>query len=80
MRHHGFMTTRMAAKGRVTIPKTIRDRLGLKAGDEIDFVIDRDDVKIRKRVATSAFGRFHGHLSHLTGKDPDQLVAELRGE
>ena len=33
--------TTMTSKGQVTIPKTVRDRLGLVTGDVIDFVADR---------------------------------------
>jgi AbrB family looped-hinge helix DNA binding protein len=30
----------MTAKGQVTIPKAIRERLGLREGDKLDFSID----------------------------------------
>ncbi len=37
----GSMITR---KGQVTIPKTIRDRLGVREGEKVLFVIRGDDV------------------------------------
>jgi AbrB family looped-hinge helix DNA binding protein len=32
----------MISKGRVTIPKRIRERLNLKAGDRVEFVVEKD--------------------------------------
>lgn len=32
----------LTAKGQTTIPKRVRDRLGLKAGDRIEFVANDD--------------------------------------
>ena len=31
-------TSRMTAKGRITIPKALRERLGLLPGDEVEFI------------------------------------------
>lgn len=36
------MTTSVTTKGQVTIPKPIRDLLGIKPGSGVDFVLDRD--------------------------------------
>ena len=33
----------ITSKGQTTIPKTIRDRLGLKAGDRVEFLIEDGD-------------------------------------
>jgi antitoxin PrlF len=41
-------STTVTSKGRVTIPKAIRDRLHVDAGDQIDFVVTGDgDVVVR---------------------------------
>ncbi len=41
-------TTTVTTKGRVTIPKSVRDLLHIKAGDQIDFVVtDHGDVVLR---------------------------------
>lgn len=40
----------LTKKGQVTIPKEIRDRLGLEAGQEIEFVLDESgDVTVRPK-------------------------------
>jgi AbrB family looped-hinge helix DNA binding protein len=39
-------TSRMTVKGQVTVPKAVRDDLGLRPGDPVGFVRDGDEVKI----------------------------------
>lgn len=43
----------MGANGRVLIPKAIRDRFGLKAGDILVFIIHDDETIIIKKLDTS---------------------------
>jgi len=70
--------TRLTSKGQVTVPKDVRDRLGLRPGDEIEFVDDREGFRVQKRVVASPFRKYRGHLKHLAGRDPDKLVDEMR--
>ncbi len=43
------MATSMTVKGQVTIPKRFRDLLGLKPGDQVDFVFDdKGQVVVRR--------------------------------
>lgn len=53
--------TSVTSKGRVTIPKALRQRLGIRQGSKIEFVVVGDDVVMRVRGApaaasTSGFG------------------------
>ena len=73
-------TARLTRKGQVTIPKEVRDRLGLRPGDEIAFIEDEESVRLEKRLGSSPFARYRGYLKHLAGQDPDQLVEQMRGE
>lgn len=44
-------TSRMSTKGQLVVPKEIRDHLGLRPGDRIDFVIQEDgEVVLRPAV------------------------------
>ena len=36
----------MTSKGQMTVPKAIRDRFQLAAGDRIDFVVDDDRIML----------------------------------
>jgi len=63
----------------VTIPKDVRERLGLRPGDEIEFVEDAEGYRIQKLVPASPFRKYRGYLKHLAGHDPDGLVEQMRG-
>ena len=39
---------RVTSKGRVTIPKAIRDRFGFVAGTEVEFVVTGNGVRLVK--------------------------------
>jgi antitoxin PrlF len=36
-------TATVTSKGQITIPQRIRERLGLEAGDRLEFVVQADD-------------------------------------
>jgi antitoxin PrlF len=41
-------TATLTSKGQLTLPKVIRERLRIEAGDTVDFVIDANgDVQVR---------------------------------
>lgn len=41
------IATTITTKGQVTIPKEIRERLGLRSGDKVIFVTEEDKVVIK---------------------------------
>ena len=46
--------TRVSPKGQVTVPKPVRDYLGIAAGSAVEFeVTDSGDVVLRKRPDTA---------------------------
>ena len=46
------MYATITTKGQVTIPKAIRDKLNLRAGDKLDFSLDSDgDLRITTATA-----------------------------
>lgn len=76
------MATTMTTKGQVTIPRRVRDHLGLKPGAAIDFVLDeRGRVTVRPARtggrAKSRFAKLRG--SATSGLSTDQIMALTRG-
>lgn len=75
------MTTTVTTKGQVTIPKPVRDFLGIVPGSKVDFhratdgsvVITRAD----RKQPTSRFGNLRGHAGD--GLDTDAIMALTRG-
>jgi AbrB family looped-hinge helix DNA binding protein len=54
-------TTSVTSKGQVTIPKAVRQLLGIRAGSRIEFALVGDHVEMRvesspAEVVTSGFG------------------------
>jgi AbrB family looped-hinge helix DNA binding protein len=74
------MATRMTSKGQVTVPKRVRDRMGLRPGDAVDFVEKGGEFHLEKAPGQGAFSAYRGRLADLAGKDPDDLLKRLRGD
>ncbi len=71
---------RVTQKGQVTIPRQIRLILNIKSGDEVIFEKDKDKVVLKKKTtADRNFEKYVGFLSHLKGKRPEDIIAQLRG-
>ena len=74
----------LTKKGQVTIPKPVRDRLGLEPGSEVDFVLTDDghqalikaDRKLRK--PKSRFAKMRGTLK--LGMTTDEFMKLVRGD
>lgn len=47
------MSTTLTVKGQVTIPKHIRDALGLTPGSALDFAVNRDGQVVLHKVAVA---------------------------
>jgi antitoxin PrlF len=72
--------TRMTAKGQVTIPKRMRDYLGLKAGSEIEFKVGGDGQIVLETNEKRPKGRFDALRGTLDlGMTTDEFMRFLRG-
>jgi AbrB family looped-hinge helix DNA binding protein len=76
---------KITSKGQVTIPKQLREELGLLPGTEIEFVRDAGEIRVRKLPQ----GRTRGddiieHLRKASGGDiplsTDEIMRLTRGE
>lgn len=45
------MSTTLTVKGQVTIPKQIRDALGLTPGTAVDFAVNRDGLVVLQKAS-----------------------------
>ena len=78
------MPTTLTVKGQVTIPKPIRDALGLKPGSQMDFAVNREgEVVLHKadRRPVRTLNRFEAARGKADVKwRTKDLMALLRGD
>jgi antitoxin PrlF len=76
------MATMVTSKGQVTIPKPVRDRLGIKPGNAVEFQLAEDGhvvlLKVGGRRPRSRFEVLRGRAGK--GLSTDQIMALTRGE
>jgi len=73
----------ISSKGQVTVPQEIRHRLGLAAGDRVDFIIEDERTVIRPaRSSANPFEKYKGVLGTFPGgeKEINAWIDELRSE
>ena len=72
---------KLTQKGQVTIPKAVRQVLGVSPGDEVEFQVTEDHkVVVNRALPASPFEKYIGYLSRKSGQDPDRIISELRGD
>jgi AbrB family looped-hinge helix DNA binding protein len=69
-------TATLTSKGQVTVPKEIRERLGLEKGDRIEFRVDRQGRVLVEPLAPSRPDPLAG-LLHEYGRKPAPTVDEM---
>lgn len=76
------MPTIVTSKGQVTIPKPVRDRLGIVPGSAVDFELGPDGrvvlVKVGEGAPARRFRSLRGRAG--AGLTTDQIMALTRGE
>ena len=72
----------VTAKGQVTVPKPVRDLLGIGPGSQVEFRYAADGSIVLERVeGGKVAGRFTKLLGHAgPGMTTDELMVLLRGE
>ena len=74
-----MIIARVTSKGQVTIPKVVRERLGVHPGEDVGFEEKDGMLVVSKVVTKSPFDKWVGKLKHLKGQRSDNLVKEARG-
>lgn len=71
------MKSRVSEKGQVTIPKHLRDRLGIRPGAVLDFQEQKGRLVATKVSARDPVDAVYGVLK--LNRPTDELLEELRG-
>jgi len=74
-----MLTAKVTSKGQVTIPKKVRERLGVQAGEGIGFEEKNGIFYIKKSMKKSPFDKWVGKLKTLKGRKTDEIVDDIRG-
>jgi len=76
------MATTVTSKGQVTIPKQVRDLLGIVPGSKVDFRRVADGsvviIPLDAQRKDDRFERFRGHAG--PGLSTDEIMAMTRGD
>ena len=70
------MQTKVAERGQVTIPKAIRERLGIIPGTILDFSDENGRLVAVKAKSVDKLEALYGRFGK--GRSSDAVVAELR--
>ena len=72
------MEATVAERGQITLPKAIRDALGLTKGTLLKVELDGSRIILRKNV-DDAISRARGRFKLPEGVTTDDIMRELRG-
>ena len=72
------MKAKITSKGQLTLPKPLRDKLGLKTGDHIVIRETSEGYILEKELDTERFNNYVGYLNQ--ENDSDKVIEELRDE
>ena len=72
-----MITSAITSKGQTTLPKQVREALGVGAGDRVRYVILDNEVRV---LPVRPIGRLFGALKHdgprVTPEDMERAIAE----
>ena len=77
------MISTITAKGQITIPKKIRERLQLKTGDKVEFILTGNDevsLKLVKKNVDEVFGILSdsGHKIHTVEQMKQAIARKMK--
>lgn len=71
------MKAGVAERGQVTIPKSLRDKLGIRPGTSLEFSAEQG-VLVARKAETDSVSRVFGCLGKRI--DANRFIRELRGD
>ena len=74
-----MLTAKITSKGQITLPKKVRDKMGVQSGEGISFEEKNGVFYIKKAVKKSPFDKWVGRLKTRGGRKTDEIIETLRG-
>ncbi len=74
----GMYRAKITTKGQLTLPKDLRDKLGLRAGDYLLIKETDQGYLLEKELDEERFHKYIGLLGRRG--DSEEIIKELRGE
>ncbi|MBI3592002.1 MAG: AbrB/MazE/SpoVT family DNA-binding domain-containing protein [Nitrospirae bacterium] len=75
-----MLTAKVTTKGQITIPKEVREKLGVQPGENLSFEEKNGVFYIKKSLKKSPFDKWVGKLKTLKGQKTDAVIEDLRGK
>ena len=72
------MEATVAERGQITLPKAVRDALGLSKGTRLKVELDGGRIVLRKEVSDT-LSKLRGRIKLPPGVTTDDVMRELRG-
>lgn len=74
------MKTVVSEKGQVTIPKALRDQLGLSTGTVLDFTSEKGRLIAVKEIGNDPFAKWRGRGRLPIGKNAAAYLKSIRDD
>ena len=69
---------KITSKGQITVPLKVRNRLGVKAGDNLVFDLNGSEVRVRPARKRSAFAKYRGIGNPGMASGREAVLKEIR--
>jgi antitoxin PrlF len=73
------MKTTVSVKGQITIPKAVRDSLGIRAGTVLEISAVEGRMIAKKKESQDPIARWRGKGSLPVGNSVDEYLKAVRG-
>jgi|OM-RGC.v1.033812689 looped-hinge helix DNA binding domain, AbrB family len=70
------MGGKVSSQGQITVPKEVRDALGIEAGDELEFEVVGDHFIGRKKAPQRRWAHLIGMFKD--GRTSDEILRQVR--
>ncbi|MBI5206115.1 MAG: AbrB/MazE/SpoVT family DNA-binding domain-containing protein [Nitrospirae bacterium] len=74
-----MLTAKVTSKGQITLPKKVRDKMGVQSGEGVSFEEKNGVFYIKKTLKKSPFDKWVGRLKAHRGHKTDEIIDDLRG-